>query len=57
MKTSQLAWWVGLGTCVCGALLGQAELLGEPIRHYVTVAFVIGTAVSGFMIQRPAPPA
>lgn len=54
MSRAQLGWWAGLGTCICGALLGQAELIGEPARHYVTIVFVIGTAISGYMIQRPA---
>lgn len=54
--TSQIGWIAGLVTCVCGALLGQAELLGEPWRHYVTILFIVGTAVSGYMVQRPAPP-
>lgn len=48
---SQLAWFVGLITCICGALVGQAELLGEPTRHYVTMAFVVGTALTGYMMQ------
>lgn len=53
--TKQLAWLIGLATCVSGALIGQAELLGEPTRHYVTVAFVVGTAISGYMLQNKAP--
>jgi hypothetical protein len=51
--TKQLGWWIGLGACVCGALVGQAELIAEPWRHYVTIAFVAGTAVSGYMLQGP----
>lgn len=53
MFTAQFGWWVGLVTCVSGALVGQAELLAEPYRHYVTIAFVAGTAISGYMLQRP----
>lgn len=52
MKRSQMAWWAGLAVSVCGALLGQAELVGEPTRHYLTVAFVVSTAVSGYMLER-----
>lgn len=52
---AQVGWLVGLVTCVCGALIGQAELIAEPYRHYITVAFVIGTAISGYMTQRPQP--
>lgn len=55
--SSQVRWIVGLVTCVCGALLGQAELVGEPWRHYLTISFIIGTAVSGYMVQRPIPKA
>lgn len=55
MKPSQIAWLLALVSAVCTALIGQAELLGEPWRHYVTVLSVIVTAVSGFMLQRPNP--
>lgn len=51
MKHPDFKYWAGLVACICGALLGQAELLGEPWRHYVTIGFVIGTAVSGYMIK------
>jgi hypothetical protein len=53
---AQIGWIAGLITCVCGALLGQAELLGEPYRHWVAITAIVGTAVSGYMIQRPLPP-
>ena len=52
MSRAQLGWWAGLLTCVCGALIGQAELIAEPYRHYLTVGFVVGTAVSGYMVER-----
>ncbi len=29
----------------CAAILGQAELIGEPTRHYVTVIAIICTAI------------
>lgn len=51
MHPQDVKWWVGLVTCICGALIGQAELIGEPYRHWVTVGFVVGTAVSGYMIR------
>lgn len=53
MTKAQLGWWVGLGTCVCGALLGQAELVGEPYRHWIAISFIVGTAISGYQIQKP----
>lgn len=53
--TRQVGYLLGLVVSVCGAVLGQAELLGEPWRHYVTIAFVITTAVSGYLMQKPSP--
>jgi hypothetical protein len=53
----QIGWWIGLATCICGALLGQTEelaWLGDTARHLVTIAFILGTAASGYMLQRPA---
>lgn len=50
---SQVGWWVGLVTCICGALIGQSDLIGEPLKHYVTIGFIAGTAASGYMLQRP----
>jgi len=52
---SQTVWVIGLLTSVAGALLGQSDLVGEPWKHYLTVAFIVGTAVSGYMVQKPAP--
>ena len=51
MDRSQAAWFVGLITCVCGAVLGQAELIGEPWRHWISVVFIAGTAATGYMLQ------
>ena len=55
MKPAQIAWLLGLVASVSSALIGQAELLGEPWRHVVTVISVITTAFSGYMLQRPNP--
>lgn len=55
MSMSQIAWLSSLIACVCMAVLGQAELIGEPWRHYVTIVSVVATAASAFMLQRPAP--
>jgi hypothetical protein len=52
---NQIGWIVGLATCVAGALIGQSDLIGEPWKHYVTIAFVAGTAATGYMLQKPAP--
>lgn len=50
---SQVAWFIGLVTFVCTAILGQAELIGEPWRHVVAVLAIIGTAATGYMLQHP----
>ena len=55
MKPSQIGWLIGLVSAICTALIGQAELLGEPWRHYVTIVSVVMTALTGFMLQRPNP--
>lgn len=40
------AWsFVGLVACVTGAIVGQAELVGEPWRHWISVTFIVCTAV------------
>ena len=53
MKATQIAWLCGLVAFVCTTLIGQAELIGEPWRHYVTVGGVLATAIAGFMLQHP----
>lgn len=49
--TSQSGWWVGLLAAVLVAIAGQAEYFGEPIRHWISLAGVAGTAISGYMIR------
>lgn len=53
--TAQLCWLVGLVTCVCVAVIGQSDLVGEPWKHWLTVTSVVGTAITGYMLQRPFP--
>lgn len=53
MQPSQIGWLVSLVAFVCTALVGQAELLGEPLRHWVTVTAIIASALSAFMLQHP----
>ena len=53
MKPSQIAWIASLAAFISTALIGQAELLGEPLRHWVTVGSIIATALSGIMVQHP----
>ena len=54
MKTSQALWLAGLVSAICTGLLGETELLSPTAHHWITVCSVIASAVSGFMLQRPA---
>lgn len=49
----QIAYFCGLVTCIAGALLGQAELVGEPYHHWLSIASILGTAISGYLLQPP----
>jgi hypothetical protein len=40
----------GLIGSVCAAILGQAELVGEPWRHYVSVSAIVSIAVWGYCL-------
>lgn len=53
--TKQIAYLTGLITCIAGAMLGQAELIGEPWRHYVTLTFIVGTAATAYLMNPPSP--
>lgn len=46
-------YWVGMVATIVVALAGQAEVFPEPYRHYLSVLGILGTAVMGYMIQRP----
>lgn len=52
----QIAYVAGLVGFVCVAVLGQAELIGEPWHHWISIAGIVGTAVSGYLIQPPRDP-
>lgn len=41
----ELGKFAGLVGCVVAAILGQAELVGEPWRHYLSVTAIVCTAV------------
>lgn len=43
-------WVAGLIAAVCTALIGQAEVIPEPYRHYVTIAGLVATVISGYAI-------
>ena len=42
---AELGKFAGLIGCVSAAILGQAEMISEPYRHYLTVTAIICTAV------------
>jgi hypothetical protein len=47
MSLGKLAGVIGSATV---ATLGQAELIGEPTRHYVTIIAISSTAVWAFLL-------
>lgn len=49
---TQLAKVISLVAFICVTVAGQAELLGEPWRHYVTVLGVICTAAIAWNIKQ-----
>ena len=42
---AELGKFAGLLGCVSAAVLGQAELIGEPWRHWLSVTAIVCTAV------------
>lgn len=49
---AQLGKVVSLGACISTALVGQAELIGEPWRHYVTISAIVLTAIVAWNIKQ-----
>lgn len=48
------AWKIfGLIVAIAGALYGQAEMIGEPWRHYISIVAIVGTAVLALYTQKP----
>lgn len=47
----QAGWWIGLGGAVAIALYGQAEMIAEPWRHYVSIAAIVATAATAYMLK------
>ena len=47
----ELGKFAGLIGCVSAAVLGQAELIGEPYRHWLTVTAIICTAVWAYCMR------
>jgi hypothetical protein len=48
---AELGKLAGLITVISTAIIGQAELIGEPWRHYVTVIAVITTTVWAYCMS------
>lgn len=53
-----LQWWAGLIAAVCASVAGQAEIIPEPYRHYVSLIGIVATVVCGYKITptQPEPP-
>lgn len=51
--STQAQWWFGLFGSILVAVAGQAEVVPEPWRHYVSLGGIIGTAITGYMVRRP----
>ena len=51
--TTNLAWFLGLLAFVGTACASQVASFPEPWRPWIAIGGVIGTAVSGYMMQRP----
>lgn len=47
----ELGKFAGLVASVCAAMVGQAELIGEPWRHYVTVIAISFTAIWAYCMR------
>ena len=42
---------LGLIVAVCGAFYGQAEMIGEPWHHYISIISIGGTAALAWNIK------
>jgi hypothetical protein len=56
MNVPRFVQYTALLSFVIGAVLGQAELIGEPWRHYLTITSVIATAITAYYMQPPRNP-
>lgn len=54
MTVKQIVKWCGLVAFLATTIIGQAELIGEPWRHYVTVIGVLCTALCGYLLEHRA---
>lgn len=47
----ELGKFAGLLAFVCIAILGQAELVGEPYRHWITVTSILCSAIWAYCMR------
>lgn len=47
---SAVGRFLGLIASMTGAALGQAELVGEPYRHWITLVCIVSLAGFGFLL-------
>lgn len=47
------AWFLGLFASIVVAVAGQADQFPHPYDHIFSLGGIIGTAISGYMTQRP----
>ena len=47
----ELGKFAGLVGCVSAAILGQAEMLAEPYRHWLTVTAIVATATWAYCMK------
>jgi len=50
MLKEDIKWYAGLVAAVCTAVAGQAEVIPEPYRHYVSLVGIIATVICGYQI-------
>ena len=51
MKSSQIAWLVGLVTFVSTTMISENSLVSY--HKYISMISVIGTEISGYMLEHP----
>jgi hypothetical protein len=51
--STEAKFWAGMVASILVAIAGQAEVLPEPWRHYASIGGIVGTAVTGYMLQSP----
>lgn len=47
----ELGKFAGLIACVAAAIVGQAEMISEPYRHYLTVTAIISSATWAYCMK------